>query len=140
MYVVIKTIWASCQSIEFMHWPLWAKWKIWEIVFDACVMQTLVYGIKVWEGNISTNSHMKKRKYKRCKGMEKIQRKFLHWYLVAKRTILYSIKLQGTRNTSHSKSLHIHINSKDNAQGCFQIACSRTPRKLDNYQKTIKSF
>ena len=33
-------------------------------------------GIKIWGGNISTNSRMKKRKYKRWVGMEKIQGNF----------------------------------------------------------------
>ena len=65
------------------------RWEIKAIIFDTCVVQTLLYGVEVWGASISAHTWNE---------IEKIQKKFLCRHLGVKKTTPYSVLLLETGN------------------------------------------
>ena len=65
------------------------RWEIKAMVFEACVVQTILYGVEVWGASISASTWNE---------IEKIQKKFLCRHLGVKSTTPYSVMLLETGN------------------------------------------
>lgn len=63
------------------------RWEIKAMVFETCVVQTLLYGVEVWGASISAHTWNE---------TEKIQKKFLCRHLGVKKTTPYSVLLLET--------------------------------------------
>lgn len=65
------------------------RWEIKNIIFETCVVQTILYGVEVWGASISAHTWNE---------IEKIQKKFLCKHLGVKKTTPYSVMLLETGN------------------------------------------
>lgn len=63
------------------------RWEIKAIVFDACVVQAILYGVEIWGASISAHTWNE---------IEKIQKKFLCRHMGVKKTTPYSVLLLET--------------------------------------------
>ncbi|MCO5551454.1 hypothetical protein L7F22_004957 [Adiantum nelumboides] len=63
------------------------RWEIKALVFETCVVQTLLYGVEVWGASISASI---------WNDIEKLQKKFLCRYMGVKATTPYSVMLLET--------------------------------------------
>ncbi|MCO5579440.1 hypothetical protein L7F22_033295 [Adiantum nelumboides] len=63
------------------------RWEIKAMVFETCVVQTLLYGVEVWGASISASI---------WNDIEKLQKKFLCRYMGVKATTPYSVMLLET--------------------------------------------
>lgn len=63
------------------------RWEIKAIIFETCVVQTILYGVEIWGASISAHTWNE---------IEKIQKKFLCRHVGVKKTTPYSVLLLET--------------------------------------------